>query len=289
MATHKQFSVTHAEQTATGLLSVFLREPRQHIDRLQSRHDRLQARLEYNRHHPQTDSHLKRHILRFHFPQKVDYEKLLAVDSRSRILASFHFGDYVYGMHFLANNIEHPGPLKVLSQQPGSSIYRANIHAAFGVDSANEGAELLSDRQDVAALSAFLRQQQSTLILFCDLPSGCGERVCVNFLQRSAWFPRGPATLAVINRVPILPVITVAQGQKHYLILYPQLETAAQPEESLPDCIARITQCLVAILETHFRDSPEAWRYLRLLPAYFMDVKNPVGIAYGQIQGIETV
>jgi len=272
-AHHKQVS-PESSQAINRLLSVFLREPCQHIKQIQKRHARLQHRLECRRNQSQTRSQLQRYLSRFHFPQQQSYQSLLARDPRSRILVSFHFSDYIYGMHFLVNRVQHLGPVKVLSQRAGSVVYWQNMRSAFGSLITDSNIELLVKSHDVLWLSALLRNPHSTLIMFCDLPAGCGEQTRVQFLQREAWFPKGPATLAVLNRVPLLPVIIVMRGQEQHVVLYPQLETAPVHEETYQDCINRLTQSLVTILEQHLLNSPDSWRYLQRLPLYFSEAKS---------------
>jgi len=274
MSAHQNQVSAESSQSINRLLSVFLREPCQHIKHIQVKHERLQRRLECRRNQSQTSSQLRRYLRRFHFPQQQSYQNLLASDPRSRILVSFHFCDYIYGLHFLVNKVQHPGQVKVLSQRAGSALYWQNMRSAFGSRTVTSNVELLVKSHDVLSLSEFLRCAHNTLIMFCDLPAGCGEQTRVQFLQREAWFPKGPATLAVLNRVPLLPVIIAMRGREQHIVLYPQLEVAPIHEEKYPDCINRLTQNLVAILEQHLLSSPESWRYLQRLPLYFAEAKS---------------
>lgn len=274
MSAHQNQVSSEPSQAINRLLSVFLREPCRRIKPIQARHERLQRHLECRRNQSQTPSQLQRYLRRFRFPQQQSYQELLASDPRSRILVSFHFCDYIYGLHFLVNQVQHPGRVKVLSQRAGSALYWQNMRSAFGSRAVTSSVELLVKSHHVLSLSEFLRSSHNTLIMFCDLPAGCGEQTRVRFLQRDAWFPKGPATLAVLNRVPLLPVINVMRGREQHIVLYPQMEAAPMHEENYPDCISRLTQNLVTILEQHLLSSPESWRYLQRLPFYFAEAKS---------------
>lgn len=264
----------HAQQFDArncAALSCYLREPRHTVRRLLASHHRYQRRLDQQRHQCLSLTQLQRLRRSFCFPQQQAYADLLAADPRSRILAAFHFGNYVYGMNALLASVAHPGLVKVLSQRGASAVHWQNIEAAFGGRAPAQEVEWLSNSLEPAALSAFLRVTGNTLILFCDLPPGNGELSEVQFLGRTAWFPKGAATLAVTNRVPLLPVITLQQGRQNHIVLLPQIESTplSGSGERSAACIERITQSLVNLLAQVLLHSPEQWRYLQGLPMYF--------------------
>lgn len=256
---------------AINALSLYLREPCQQVRTLLSRHARLQKQLDYKRHHLLSISQLQRLRKSFGFPGQAAYASLLARDSRARILATFHMGDYVFGMNALIASTPHAGLVRVLSQRAASTQHWQNVRKSFGTLTPGPKVELLTANTSQLQLSAILRERGNTLLLFCDLPAGNGELIKVKFLGRDAWFPRGAATLAVMNRVPLLPVITFRINQRNQIVMLPQLESRpnlARGEQSL-QCIQRLTQEITNILEAVFIAFPDQWRFLPCLPLYF--------------------
>ena len=251
------------------LLSVYLREPSTEIQRLLTLHARFQQQLECRRNQCQSVSSMRQHLRRFHFSQHADYARLLRADLRSRIVVTYHCGDFVYGMHTLVHSAPHPGQVKVLSLASASAACWHNVRAGFGAQAHGPEAELLIAATSAADVSAYLRSGSNTLLVFCDLPAGNGAVASVKFLRRTAWFPKGPATLAVLNRVPLLPVITYTHRGQNEIVLFPQIESARETGEPLSACVSRITQQLIDILERFFIQYPAQWRYLQALPRYF--------------------
>lgn len=289
-------------------LSLYLREPRRRVESLLVKNTRLQSRLDFNRDHRLSIPHLQQLAQSFRISEPEAYCRLLADDSRSRIIAAFHLGDYVYGMNALLASVPHTGLVRVLSQRAACAEHWRNIERAFNGRVPGQEAELLVGDTTPAQLSALLRGRSNTLLLFCDLPVGNGVVTRVKFLGRDAWFPRGAATLAVMNRVPLLPVFCYTGGlyrneqhlneqhfnkqhfnERHFneqrcnkphfnrhqseVFVLPQLECAPRVRqgESYTQCIQRITQALVMILEEVLICAPEQWRYLAYLPRYFSD------------------
>lgn len=250
-------------------LSVFLHEPLRGVTRLLWRHGDYQRRVEFRRNHPLSAARLRTHVNNIQFPARDAYLRLAHSAPGSRLLTTFHFGDYSYGLNALLA-CEPPGrAVHVLSLAPGSAGYRTNIRQAFGPRAAGLTAELLHADHSVPSLSALLRRGNSTLVLFCDLPEECGERTAVTFLGRRAWFSRGPATLAVVNRVPLFPVLCCSDGDRQWIDMAAPLDPTPEPHEDLRSCVDRLTQQLVTYFEVYFRAAPEQWRYLHRLPLYF--------------------
>jgi len=252
-------------------LSLYLREPCDEVRRVLRRHARYHQRLEYNRHHFLSTSHLQHLQKSFQFSQQQEYAQLLHADPRSRILAAFHCGDYVFGMNAFVCSVAHSGMVRVLSQRAASAAHWQNIRTAFGTGARGPEAEMLRANTTQTDLSAFLRASNNTLMLFCDLPAGNGECIKVKFLGRDAWFPRGAATLAVANRVPLLPLICLPQGRRNQIVLFPQLESSSNNNSHEPIAVRvqRLTQSLANILEQVVLLNPAHWRYLPSLPLFF--------------------
>lgn len=269
--TDRQDTNLSTASESLSLIAMLLREPASSTRRLLTRNaiylERLQA--SYNRRVPR--NRLIKHCSEFRLRQRQAYLNLLRDDERSRILAAYHFGDYVYGMNTLVC-LENPERKRyVLSQRAASGAYFENLRLGLGNRAIDKSAELLTTDTNAAELSRLLRGGNTTLALYCDLPAGFGERVEVNFLGRRAMFPKGPAMLAISNKAPLLPVINYNDGEYNRIELGKQIEPRLNCDESLQAGVIRITQQLIVFFEHYFYKHPEQWRYLKYLPAYYLD------------------
>mgnify|MGYP002631126083 CR=1 FL=1 len=227
------------------------------------------CRLEQRRNKVERGSVVQRYCQGFEFPQREDYLDLIKKDERSRIVASFHCGDFLFGSASLFSLDSNKRRKYVLSLNRSSQACYANLAAGFGHKAAGPDCELLLCETDSSKLSQILRSGNSSILLFCDVPPGLNEAIAVKFLNRYAWFSIGPAILALANRVPILPLINYSAGNSSYIRLGNQIEPDLLPSETLREGAKRITQSLVSLFESAFIESPEQWRFLSLLPRYF--------------------
>ncbi len=256
-----------AEQVAA--ISTFLREPRGRTRRLLATNANWLTALERRRNTRLSEAELRRHAALFDFPQARQLRELLADDGRSRLLASFHFGDYVYGLNLLAASFGGRANVVFLSDAPASAASFANMKLAFDGHAPGPGAQLLARSTPGTEVGALLRRRGVQCITFCDfVQRGCA-RAQVVFLFRHAVFCRGPATLALTNRVPLLPVINWFDGERHQVLLGEQIEPCFFDGENLAGAARRITDDLVRFFEPFFRLNPEQWRYLEALPHFF--------------------
>ncbi len=256
-----------AEQTAA--IATFLREPRGRTRRLLAANRKWLDALEHRRNSRLAESELRRHTARLHFPQARNLRELLGDDPRSRLLTSYHFGDYIYGANLLGASINTCARAMYLSQAPGSAAYFANMKLAFGETAMGPDSRLSAQASSIADLAPLLRRPGIQIITFCDLAEQFGGRTEVDFLFRKAWFSRGPAMLGLTNRIPLLPVINWFDGARGQVVLGAQIEPERFDGESLVQAAGRITTELVRFFEPFFRVNPEQWRYLGALPLYF--------------------
>lgn len=256
-------------------IAYWLRVPQQDCQRILRHNRRFLWQLEKRRNQLQARSAISSHLKRWQHPQSAAYRQLLATDSRARIIAGFHFGDFVYGMNLLLKDEAGQRPCRVLTQQRGTAAYFANMACAFGERGARAENQLPLAQTTTRELSGFLRQTGGTLVTFCDVPPVHGAVTEVTFFGRRAWFPRGAAALALRARVPLLPVISCQQGEHHQLLLSAQIEPddyrLLQPREA----VQAITQRLVSLLEEGLQRYPEQWRYLAALPRFFQPPGSP--------------
>lgn len=251
-------------------VAAFLREPQARASRLLAANQRWLAELEHWRNSRQRKAALRRHIARLRFPQQRNLQELISSDPRSRLLVSYHFGDYIYGLNLLAAGIGERGRVCFLSEAPGSAAYFANMENAFGGRAIRPMSQLLAAEAPMSALTPLLRGKGVQFITFCDLTDRYGSPAEVDFLCRAAWFPRGPAILSLTNRVPLLPVINWFDGARGQLVLGEQMEPERFRGETLAEAASRLTAKLIRFFEPFFRNNPEQWRYLGILPLYFI-------------------
>ncbi len=253
----------------TAAVSTLLREPRGRTRRLLAANRKWLAALEHRRNSRMAETALRRHAARLHFPQAHNLRGLLGDDPRPRLLASYHFGDYIYGVNLLGATINTCARAIYLSQAPGSAAYFANMKRAFGETAMGPESRMAAQETSIAGLAPLLRREGVQIITFCDLSEEFGGRTEVDFLFRKAWFSRGPALLGLTNRIPLLPVIVWFDGKREQVVLGAQIEPERFDGETLAQAAGRITAELVRFFEPFFRLNPEQWRYLSLLPLYF--------------------
>ena len=257
-----------AEQIAA--VAAFLREPQERARRLLAGNEKWNVALEHRRNAPMGRAELRRHVGRIRFPQRGKLLELIADDPRPRLLVSYHFGDYIYGLNLLGAAISSHAEVYYLSQAPGSATYFDNLRRAFGKRTIEPNKQLVVSEAGLGELAPLLRSPRVQFVTFCDLSEQFGGRAEVDFLHRRAWFPRGPAMLSLTNRIPVVPVINWFDGEFGQLVLGAQIEPERLDGESLAGAASRITAELVRFFEPFFRTNPEQWRYLGVLPLYFI-------------------
>lgn len=266
-----QASISQPEDSSFTILplSICMREPLKTTRQLLVKNHRFLQRVEQRRNEDQSRLSMLGFVQAIEIPQAPDLISLYEQDSRAQIFASFHFSDFVYALHKLLSAQQLTGASKVLSQESYTPCLRRNLHRAFGGLAAGDESQFLTHSENSQLLSSFLRTPHSRLLTFVDLPAEYGELVEVEFLGRPAFFPKGCATLALANRVPILPTICYQDDKSLKVELGKQIQPIRYKGESLSTAVQRITQDLVRFFEYFFLQYPQQWRYLGHLPSYF--------------------
>lgn len=263
----KEFNTNiHKLQTA---IAFFLREPLKLTRQTLIANAVFLAQVEQRRNALQSVHKLGQYKRRIDCAQEQNFSKLTAGDSRSRIVACYHFGDFIYSLNYLMC-LERPGRNRILySQHAHSSAYLSNMQRAFDGRTMARDCQLTQDQINATDLFRELRRGNCTLAMFCDLPGDSGEVVKVNFLGRKARFPKGLALLAITSRTPVLPVIACDEQERNRLRIFNLIEPSMRLDEDLDVACVRITQQLVDILAELIAEHPQQWRYLSKLPRYF--------------------
>lgn len=255
-------------------IALAFRQPIKTIGSLLAKNRLHNSRFEQRRNKTERIALVRRYCEDFKIPQREDYLGLIQKDGRSRIIASFHCGDFLYGAASLLVLDSSKRGKYVLSLNRSSSACYSNLASGFSRQILMPERELLLGETDSSVLSQILRAGDASVLLFCDIPPGLNETTEVNFLNRPAWFSIGPAILALVNRVPLLPLINYSAENSSYLRLGGQIEPVLLPSETLHGGAKRITQSLVTFFESVFLENPEQWRFLSLLPRYFSEPKS---------------
>ena len=263
-------------------LSSCLHEPVDKICRLLRANKSFLQRVDHYRNTMQKSAQLHRHLASFRFSQKKEYKKAISQYPGSRMLVSFHFGDFIYSNNLVAGHEEENRSQCFLTQLPPTEAFRSNMVRCFGEHEFANRQQLTTNAETPTRLISRLKKQSTTLLTFVDLPSGFGQRIKVTFLGRDAWFPKGPALLCVAAQVPIIPVLSYQSGEINHITVHPIIEPAPNEGESRGSACIRITQALVNILEAYLRMYPWQWRYLSALPAFFNESESPAGKACSQ-------
>ena len=240
-------------------------ESRQHL----LANGRFLAPVEARRKQHQSSWRLQRHRQKWYAPDLDAYRELLIQDPRSRIVATYHFGDFAFGLNCLLREDPAERECIVLTQQTSDAAYFKNMQRAFG-----DRATTVEQQWPIAdlratKLAARLRKQVVTLVTFCDLPPTFGATTEVQFLDRSARFPRGAAALAMRYNLPILPIVCYHNAGRHRIAIASQIEPHPELDETRTECVSRLTQQLSNKLQEYVRWAPQQWRFLGSLPAYF--------------------
>lgn len=152
---------------ALNALSIYLREPRRRVQALLAKNTHLQSRLDFNRDNLLSTSQLRRLKKSFQISDREAFRRLLTDDSRSRIIAAFHLGDYVYDMNVLMASVQHTGLVRVLSRLAASAEHWLNMQRAFNGRVLGQEAEWLVGNTSPAELPPRSLKQPIASSAFC--------------------------------------------------------------------------------------------------------------------------
>lgn len=246
-------------------LSARLAEPLSHCHKLLHRHDIFMYLADRRRRRVLSPGQAWQLEQQFQWPQEEDYLQYSKHDRHSRILAAYHFGDYRNAYARLARHTPPERQRLILRQQQSHNETRLLSGAA----QAGNTHFLDSQQTRPIELVARLRQGNTTVVLFCDLPPAQAETIEITLLGQPARFPRAVAEIALLAGCPILPVISYCDRSGHQIRTGRLLQARPVYTESREAAVRRITQNLVSFFEKYFTRHPEQWSYLNLLPAYY--------------------
>ena len=124
------------QQPASHLLACLSRclgEPAGECQRILGANSRYLEAVERFRNAPQSQACLNRHVASFQFAQKDQLDFLDRHDRRSRLIASYHAGDFIYGANVYANHEASAISQVVLLQHKPGKNFQRNLDLAFGM------------------------------------------------------------------------------------------------------------------------------------------------------------
>ena len=125
----------------------------------------------------------------------------------------------------------------------------------------SQGVETYYRDQSPRALIRLLKQGKVVGIL-PDQDIADVEGVYVDFFNRPAYTPTGPAKLALAAGVPILTAFLLREGRRYRLVFDAEVDTRRREGESKEDAIRRITVDWNAIIEKYITMYPDQWAWV---------------------------
>lgn len=168
------------QQPASHLLACLSRclgEPAGECQRILGANSRYLEAVERFLNAPQSQACLNRHVASFQFAQKDQLDFLDRHDRRSRLIASYHAGDFIYGANVYANHESSAISQFVLLQHKPGKNFQRNLDLAFGKQQTKQRIPLQLESFNYLGFRKTLRTRRTSLLIFADLPFGFGIRV----------------------------------------------------------------------------------------------------------------
>ena len=190
--------------------------------------------------------------------QKQQYLRFTDTFNTSRMLTTIHMGDFWFGYGQIAGVTPKNRKFLALRRQADPSREKQLLENLEDVD-----VELfrVGERSPMEIVRK-LRSEPTTLACLCDMTSDFGEVIEVEFLGKPAFFAKGPAELAIVSRVPIIPFVTYEVDDVTHIETDALIDTTLLPDEALGDAVRRITQKLVEFTESWVLKYPDQWHFL---------------------------
>lgn len=100
-----------------------------------------------------------------------------------------------------------------------------------------------------------------TVAITPDLAQRAGEGVPVRWLDRIAYLPSGPASLAMLAEVPMLPLFARRQGERQVLFFAEPIPVnrLSRAEGGRTESVRRAMQCWADGFHSFIQNSPDQW------------------------------
>lgn len=181
------------------------------------------------------------------------YGRIIEAERRGKgvILATAHLGNWYLG-GMLLGGLDHPINVVLKPDRfPIVEKFRSDIHRKWGVEEIPVGETFLSG---VAVVQALARGK--TLGIQCDRDFN-NTGVAVEFFGRSAFFPRGPFTAAMVSGAAVLPSFILREGDRYRIVIEEELPVSRGGDHAA-DLQANVER-FVRLLESYVRRYPTQW------------------------------
>lgn len=125
------------------------------------------------------------------------------------------------------------------------------------------------DSKSITSAIRKLRKGVLSLGIYCDLPKSFGKSERISFLGSVAEIVVGPAKIAILGRVPIIPVFSFTRDHIPHIEMHAPIHTHRLADESVDDAAKRITQAIHKVSEMVIRQHPEQWMYLNKIQSFY--------------------
>ena len=226
-------------------LSQRLHEPQSRCLKILKANAAYLSRVERYRNQPQGRAQLQKHVARFKFAQQAELSRLDAEGQRPV------FTPVLLSMAQMF--------LQTMSRQTRSNMRcckKRPVIYSRGISRRPSARSVIAVEPNCCLnhsnLPSFLRRLNSSklsLLTFTGLPLGFGRRVQSSLIGRDAWFPVGPALMAISNRTPNLPLLNLSVGDANRIQLWPLIEPNRQTDQSVEEAAREVTQQLSSPLQ----------------------------------------
>jgi lauroyl/myristoyl acyltransferase len=197
-----------------------------------------------------------------------DYTEKYRCTSRSAVYVTIHMG-YTEAMF-----------LRVFSSSPEKkySIIVRSINNKQAFENSSRfvreiglDVSMIETFDSKSIISAIKRLRRGVLSLgvYCDLPKSFGKSERISFLDKEAEIVVGPAKIAILGRVPIIPVFCFTKNNIPHIEMHDPIYTHRLLRESVDEAAKRITQSIHKVSEQVIRRYPEQWMYLNKIQSFY--------------------
>ena len=207
--------------------------------------------------HQVQDAKRVQYLAGFRWPELDAYRRYIRGNTLSRILVTIHMGDFLGA--FARISQECPTNWSVLA------LRREQNESADPLEQVQFCANtslLRPGQYSTVDVVARLRSGRHTLAILCDLGVKFGQTDRVNFLGQMANFVRGPASIAVLSKVPIVPFVCYHNEGCEHIEMHAPMQYKPSGEEGFSQAVNRMTQQLVRMTEQWVLQHPQQWKYL---------------------------
>lgn len=131
-----------------------------------------------------------------------------------------------------------------------------------------------SDSEKIKTVVRQLRKGVLSLGVYYDLPRSFGKSESIPFLGKKAQIVIGPAKIAILGRVPIIPIFCFIKNHIPHIEMHAPINTHRSIGESVDGAAKRITQSMLRVSDQVIRRHPDQWMYLDNIQSYYPPIEE---------------